>query len=226
MPQPTGRRKLIAFIDGFNLYYGLLRDTPHYKWLDLHKAIRMLFPHYDVVQVKYFTAEVTNDQKRKDRQTTYWQALEARQVKIIKGRLEERYKDCNAKQCTFTGFRRYSIPVEKRTDVNIALHIVTDARNMKPDAICIISADTDLIPAMEMVAAYYPCQRFAFIPCPEQNLKYRRVDEFEMHRWETKRLVEEIISDCRLDETIIGPDGNEIRCPAEWAKPASTAASS
>lgn len=33
MPQPTERRKLIAFIDGFNLYYGLLQDWPDRKWL-------------------------------------------------------------------------------------------------------------------------------------------------------------------------------------------------
>ena len=33
--------RAIAYIDGYNLYYGLLKDTP-YKWLDLHKFSRSL----------------------------------------------------------------------------------------------------------------------------------------------------------------------------------------
>ena len=27
-------KKTIAYIDGFNLYYGLLQKVPRYKWLD------------------------------------------------------------------------------------------------------------------------------------------------------------------------------------------------
>lgn len=215
--QPVEKRKVIAFIDGYNLYYGLLKDNPQLKWLNVNKLIKMMFPHYDVVQVKYFTAEVPNGEDRHERQSTYWKALSQSSVKIIKGRLEERYKECTAKQCTFTGLRRYPIPVEKRTDVNIALHIVTDARVMKPDAICIISGDTDLIPAMEMVTKYYKCQRFIFIPCAAGILKYRRVDEFKQCRWTTDRLGEDLLKDSQFDDKLICEDTKEeIRRPARW----------
>ncbi len=71
MCQVAGPRKLIAFIDGFNLYYGLLKDHPRFKWLDLNKLIRMLYPHYEVGQVKYFTAEVIDGYDRKERQAMY-----------------------------------------------------------------------------------------------------------------------------------------------------------
>jgi len=159
LTQPTKRRKLIAFIDGFNLYYGLLKDHQSRKWLDLSKLIRMRFPHYEVVQIKYFTAEVDAGERR-DRQRLYWKALERAGVQIIQGKLETRYKTCRSIQCDFKGFRNYGFPVEKRTDVNLAIHLITDARVMKPDAIAIIGGDTDMVPAMEMVTKHYQCQRF------------------------------------------------------------------
>lgn len=34
-------RKTIVYVDGFNLYYGLLKDSP-YKWLDLAALFRRL----------------------------------------------------------------------------------------------------------------------------------------------------------------------------------------
>ena len=39
------RRQLITnvYIDGFNLYYRALKDTP-FRWLDLHKLAETLFP--------------------------------------------------------------------------------------------------------------------------------------------------------------------------------------
>ena len=33
--------RTIVYIDGFNLYYGLLRHSPH-KWLDLEKFVKAL----------------------------------------------------------------------------------------------------------------------------------------------------------------------------------------
>lgn len=42
-----------VYIDGFNLYYGLLRSGP-FKWLDLEQ----LLPKNDVRRICYFTAKV------------------------------------------------------------------------------------------------------------------------------------------------------------------------
>ncbi|HEY4248274.1 MAG TPA: NYN domain-containing protein [Lacunisphaera sp.] len=217
MASPNPSRKVIAYVDGFNLYYGLLKDRPDLKWLNLNKLVKMLFPHYELGGVKYFTAEV-EDASRKERQKMYWRALRKEGVKVIPGRLEYREKNCGVTACMHHGPRTHRIPVEKMTDVNIALHAVTDARNLGADAICIISGDTDLIPAMDMIRANFKIQRFAFIPCTEAMLSYRRVDEFGMHDWETKRLKEEVLSSCRFEEEIIVADEQPIICPAAWRR--------
>ena len=45
-----------AYVDGFNLYYGALKDTP-FKWLDLVEITRRLLPAGHVVdKLNYFTA--------------------------------------------------------------------------------------------------------------------------------------------------------------------------
>jgi hypothetical protein len=54
MPRPT----INVYVDGFNLYYGCLRNTP-YKWLDIAKLCRFLLPEYRVNRLRYFTARIT-----------------------------------------------------------------------------------------------------------------------------------------------------------------------
>lgn len=46
------------YIDGFNLYFGSLKKTPH-KWLNIVEMVaRHLQPNHVVVGTKYFTAKL------------------------------------------------------------------------------------------------------------------------------------------------------------------------
>jgi hypothetical protein len=47
-----------VYVDGFNLYYGCLRGTPH-RWLDIDAPCRRLFPHDNIHRIRYFTARVS-----------------------------------------------------------------------------------------------------------------------------------------------------------------------
>jgi hypothetical protein len=47
--------RTIIYIDGFNLYYGAVKGTPH-KWLNLQRYFEMIRQNDDVVAIKYFTA--------------------------------------------------------------------------------------------------------------------------------------------------------------------------
>ena len=52
------RLRTIVYIDGFNFYYGELRGTP-WKWLDpVALFTKVLGPHNDITNIKYFTARV------------------------------------------------------------------------------------------------------------------------------------------------------------------------
>lgn len=50
--------KVNVYIDGLNLFYGMLKGTP-YKWLDLEKFTSALVASdIEVVAIKYFTARI------------------------------------------------------------------------------------------------------------------------------------------------------------------------
>ncbi len=78
-----------VYVDGFNLYYGALKETP-FKWLDLVALAKQLLPdRYIVEKLRYFTARVTGgrDRNAPARQQTYLSALETfPEVEIHYGR--------------------------------------------------------------------------------------------------------------------------------------------
>jgi len=45
-----------VYVDGFNLYYGLLKGGPH-KWLNLEALFDAVLPKNTIQTVRYFTAE-------------------------------------------------------------------------------------------------------------------------------------------------------------------------
>src|SRR3954453_7316324 len=66
-----------VYVDGFNLYYGAVKDTA-YKWLDLEAMCRALLPTEPIEKIRYFTAHVTprpGNPGQAVRQQTYLRAL-------------------------------------------------------------------------------------------------------------------------------------------------------
>ena len=80
-PDNTGTQRVVAYIDGFNLYYGLRsKGWRRYYWLDVHRlAEKLLRPGQRLAAVKYFTARLLPDPSgpgKPERQSTYLEALE------------------------------------------------------------------------------------------------------------------------------------------------------
>ena len=144
-------KKVMVYIDGFNLYYGI-RSTGKttLKWLDVEKlAYSFLRPDSLLEQVKYFTAMIKGREDKISRQKLYLQALEHRSSKltIIKGHFlskGEICQNCNHYNPTFE---------EKKTDVNIACEMLSDAYEDLFDVSFLVSGDSDLVPAVKKVIA-------------------------------------------------------------------------
>jgi uncharacterized LabA/DUF88 family protein len=145
---------LIAYVDGFNLYHGLRAAHRHgYLWLDLVELIRKLRPKDELSKVKYFTAPVLNDPPAASRQSTYLQALAAHNgnaIEIIQGRYQRKSMQCRSCGATWTSYE------EKETDVNIAVSLVADVATGQAGSALIISADSDLGPAVRTARALAP----------------------------------------------------------------------
>ena len=71
--------RVIAYIDGYNLYYGLRDARLHTsRWLDLHGVCESLLKSGQRLDlVRYFTTSVRNDPDAAKRQATFIDALRA-----------------------------------------------------------------------------------------------------------------------------------------------------
>ena len=146
----------IAYIDGLNFYYGAVRDRPHLKWLNPEEMLRLLLPTQNISRIKYFSAPVIRNSADPDapaRQAVYFRALETIPVlTIYEGRMALRRKrGVMLPKSTPPQLATVEVFEEKRTDVNIASHLVLDACNNRCSTAVVISNDSDLTTPIEML---------------------------------------------------------------------------
>jgi len=204
------------YIDGFNLYYGSLKDTP-YKWLDL-KALfsRILNPDHTILAIRLYTAKVSareDDRGVSSRQTVYHNALEAHtpELQIIRGR----FLESKARMPVVNpGRRQRTIEVikteEKGSDVNLAVHVVNDAWHDRYDCAVICSNDSDLGESLKIIQRN-PLQKRVLVVTPGDI-------EFRPTAWVLKcysrkqyRISEADLIACQLPNPVYG-----IYKPKQW----------
>ena len=131
--------RLTAYVDGFNLYYGLRsKGWRSYYWLNIHRLVEnLLKPDQRLVAVHYFTAHIAakrgNHDKRR-RQQTFLEALATLpDVRLHYGRYLVKSRHCSQCGTTWETFE------EKMTDVNIAVELLGDAQDDAFDTAIVVS---------------------------------------------------------------------------------------
>jgi|AMWB02.1.fsa_nt_gi uncharacterized LabA/DUF88 family protein len=147
------------YIDGFNFYYGAVKNTP-YKWLDFkHLFIRLLSAESDIIAIKYFTAIVTGkiDPDQPVRQKTFIRALKTYipEIEVIYGTFTT-HTITQPLACENSNYTKpFFVPVlkteEKGSDVNLAVHLLNDAWSNRFDCAVVVSNDSDLSEALRIV---------------------------------------------------------------------------
>ena len=137
------------YIDGLNFYHALAErgGCAKYKWVNYYTLAETVLRHADdtLVSVKYFTTYARWRPGSFARHQDYIKVLRSAGVVDIHGRFMK-----NRAHCHNCG-QGYTTHEEKQTDVNIGLHVLSDAMNDLFDTAVIVTADTDLIPAIAMV---------------------------------------------------------------------------
>lgn len=146
-----------VYVDGFNLYYGALKDSP-YKWLDVRALFKaILRPTNEILAIKYYIARVSARPENPDaptRQDAYLRALKAHipELSITYGGFIR--KPSTMRLVTPGWGRKYAQvwkTEEKGSDVNLAVHLVNDAWQKRYDCAVICSNDGDLAEALRVV---------------------------------------------------------------------------
>lgn len=203
------KQKVIVYVDGFNFYYGLKsKKWKSFYWLDYVKFFEsFLKPYQELVEVNYFSARPT-DPGKNDRQDRLFTANKQNpRFNLILGKYLK--KDIRCKYCN----RIIHSFEEKETDVRIATRILSDAFNKRCDVAIIVSADSDLIPPLEMIKTFNPLQKvYVYFPPGRHSINLSNIAD------NTKNLdgAKVIFQNSKLPNEIILPSGFKLQRPNEW----------
>ena len=200
--------RLIAYIDGFNLYFGLRsKGWKRFYWLDLQKLVQnLLLPTQTLVEAKYFTAKVRLPPDKRKRQTTYLEALGTlTDFSIFYGHYLSEQVTC--RRCGHS-YTRYH---EKMTDVNIATELLTDASQNRFDTALLISADGDLVGPVKKVKQLFPGKRIVVVfPPKRQSIQLKKIANACLHISRT------ILAKSMFPEQVKKADGFVLQRPRQW----------
>ncbi len=204
--------KIYVYIDGFNLYYGCLKDTT-YRWLDINKMCNLLFPSDEITYIKYFTAPIKlrmsdKDPDRQNRQQIYLRALKTLDnVEIIEG-IFLRHK-VSMKLANKVGYALVVKHEEKGTDVNIATHLVNDAHNKLFERAVVISNDSDLVTPIQVVTNELKLLVTVISPFDKNNIQLKTVAS------DVKQIRRGLLGVSQFNEKLVDKVG-EFSMPDKW----------
>jgi len=212
--------RVMAYIDGFNLYYGLKdKGWRKYYWLNLDLLVRNLLKDYqNLIQTKYFTARISaGDDKTSPMLRQKLEAKRRRQAIFLEAlstlpcfHIYEGHFLANPISCFKCG-NVWTKPEEKMTDVCIATELIMDAFSDKFDTALIISGDSDLVPPIQAVLNKFRNKRIvvAFPPLRvSERLKKEASAYFVIGRGK--------ISKSMFTDEVRKPDGYVLKRPIEW----------
>lgn len=198
------------YVDGFNLYYQLRKTG--YKWLNLSLLVRSLLAGHQVVEVKYYTAEVLKRDGRR-RQKTYWEALETTPVVTVhhgRFKIEEDWMRPFGNDGPKLHVEK---TIEKQTDVSIGADMVHDAHLNEADCFVLLSNDSDQFRPLQILKKEL-----------RKNVKILNPNP-GYAAWELKQVADQVIDinhkvlqRAQFPRTILGPKGS-IEIPQDWYRP-------
>lgn len=258
-------KRSMLYVDGFNFYYGVTdfwrkegrKQSPEKKlaglgWCDFRALVERHFlnPNQEkLVRVKYFTSEV----KPKDEVPTHrvgerhryleWdhavRTIEG--IEVIRGfhrtkESSERYIVRHPENPdTEPKFR-----MEKQNEVNMAVEMLLDTlapQSIRPEKVYVLSADSDLMPAiMALAERLQPrVDVTVLLPSDANEREWREVYEDTRDRFLTRLgtgglsttrtpgraidcrvLTTEVLAQSLLPYEIATTDGKTVRCRDEW----------
>lgn len=202
----------MAYIDGFNLYYGLKQSgLRSCLWLDVRKlAQRLLLPGQSLVSVHYFTAvlrgQSSKQQRKQKRQQIYLEALGT-----ISGiHIHYGVYQISSKRCWYCS-KEYLIPKEKQSDVNLASELLLDAFADRFDCALVISGDGDLFRPVSAVPNVFP-DKTVSVAFPPNRIS-EKLKAAASH-WQV--ISHKKIKQSQLPNPVVTESGYELWRPTKW----------
>lgn len=220
--------RTIVYVDGFNLYYRMLRGRPQMKWLDQVALVReILSSDHDVIRLNYYIARVSaraHDPQAPARQAIYFKALKSvPEVVVHEGSFmtsEPWMPLASPPQGKPDGYA-WTLPPpttvrvikseEKGSDVNLGAHLVRDALTGAFDVAVVVTNDSDLVEPVRIAVQEAGKRVGLLVPVkyPTQSL----IDVASFHL----RIRPGHLARAQFPETVVLEDGTTVARPPTWA---------
>lgn len=220
------------YIDGYNFYYGCLRGTPH-KWLDLLPLfVKHILPSALVKDgdghirqstllpspsIKFFTAKIIESVARapdsvssQARYHTALRKLHGGRIELIEGyyavnKMKVKIVDAEdpdraPRECQ--EIQAWKVE-EKQSDVNLALQVYHDAITGQIDHAVIVTNDTDIAPALEMLRAHTNVLIGVVVPTTNHT-RPPNTDLVKLAHWTRRHINSNELAGCQLPRVIQG----------------------
>ena len=201
-------QRVIAYIDGYNLYYGLrTKRWKWFYWLNVQSMARLLLkPHQTLVSTKYFTTIVKHPPDKQRRQAVFLEALQTlNDFQIFYGHWLSNPITCRQCGHTYEGYH------EKMTDVNIAVELMCDAFQDHLDTALLISADSDLVGPVKAMRRLFP-QKRVVVAFPPARFSGALKAAAHAHTF----IGPNVLSNSVFPDQVVKPEGFVLHRPAEW----------
>lgn len=219
--------RTVVYIDGFNLYYRMLKPKPAVKWLNpLALAQNVLSQQHHICRVNYYIARVSaraHDPQAPARQATYLNALSSiPQVRIHEGTFmtsEPWMPLAVPPQAKPDGYAWAPPPPavvkvikseEKGSDVNLGAHLVRDAFTDVFDVAVIITNDSDLVEPIRIAVGEANKRVGILVPVRYPTQSLVNVASFYLHIRPGHLLKSQFPQQVQL------ADGTMVMRPASW----------
>ncbi len=219
--------RTIAYIDGFNLYYRLLKRRPASKWLNPKALIEtVLHRSHRVERVNFYTARLSSrlhDPDAPARQAVYLQALSSvPEIVVHEGSFmasEVWMEPCDPLQARPADYD-WTLPgpnvvkvrkfEEKGSDVNIAAHLVRDAFTDAFDVAVVLTNDSDLVEPIRIAVAEAGKRVGLLVPVKAPHQSLADVASFHLH------IRPGHLMKAQFPEEVLSKDGEIVRRLPTW----------
>ena len=205
------------YIDGFNLYYGSLKGQPALKWLNPADMCRILLPDMHIHRIRYFTARISplpHDPQAPHRQSIYLRALgTVPNLTIHLGKFVRRRVKFPLADQDPTEIVAVIKMEEKRSDVNLATHLLVDCFDDDFDEAVVVSNDSDLTLPIKMVAEKFGKRIGTINPRPTNRGISR--DLAAAANFQIEAINRRALADSQFPDTL-SDDRGEFYRPPKW----------
>jgi uncharacterized LabA/DUF88 family protein len=203
--------RVISYIDGFNLYFGLrTKGWRKFYWLNVGAlSASLLKPSQRLMCVNYFTARIRaspGSEESAQRQSMYLDVLRTvPDLNLHEGHFLKKQRTCRSCGNEWTDYE------EKMTDVNLATALLTDAFDDRFDTALVVSGDSDLAAPVRVVRERFPRKKVVVAFPPG-----RRSDQLRRLADAAFTIGEQKLRDSLLPLVIALPSGYIARRPTRW----------